>query len=249
MLVEIKSLSADPTRGCYKSNKAFAKFFNLSASRVSEIISGLQKKGYLKITQKRDGKRIVERNIFVIRGYSESRRGYSENAANPIRNPEGGYSENAEESSTGKRNTLGEIQGGKRGRAIGKPERSESLDFSPWPTAPSPEVLSDWKRVRRSALTQAAIDLAASDLHKAYRHGFAVDYCLKVCCLRGWRGFKFEWLENHEHKGGQIPITELAPDNQSTREKPAADMFTDISWSENLTHGEFTIEKSQEPVA
>ncbi|MFD1216389.1 helix-turn-helix domain-containing protein [Microbulbifer celer] len=109
MLVEIRSLSVDAARGCYKSNKAFAEFFNLSASRVSEIISSLEKKGYLKIAQKRDGKRIVERNIFVQKGYSESRRGYSENAANPIRNPEGGYSENAEGSNTPKSNTVGDI--------------------------------------------------------------------------------------------------------------------------------------------
>jgi len=105
MLVEIKSLSVDPARGCYKSNKAFAEFFNLSASRVSEIISGLEKKGYLKIVQKRDGKRIVERNIFIAKRYSESRRGYSENGENPIRDSEGGYSENTEESNTPKSST------------------------------------------------------------------------------------------------------------------------------------------------
>ncbi|MEX2964557.1 helix-turn-helix domain-containing protein [Microbulbifer sp. TYP-18] len=199
MLVEINSLSVDPVRGCYKSNKAFAEFFNLSPSRVSEIISSLEKKGYLTITQKRDGKRICERNIFVSGGYSESRRGYSENTENPIRNPEGGYSENAEESSTGKSSTVRVIQGDAKIHAPAKP-KNPSLDFASWPEAPSPNVLSDWKSTRKAKLTQTAVNRMAGELHKAAVAGFSVDDCLGVCCERGWRGFRFEWLKNHEQR-------------------------------------------------
>ncbi|WP_295802166.1 helix-turn-helix domain-containing protein [uncultured Microbulbifer sp.] len=201
MLVEIKSLCADSTRGCFKSNKAFAEFFGLSASRVSEIISNLEKKGFIRVAQKRDGKRIVERNIFVLKGYSESRRGYSENTANPIRNVEGGYSENAEESSTVKSNTnRGNI--GARKRAAGKPKNSSALDFSSWPTQPSAQVLSDWKTTRKAPLTQTAVDRLAPEMAKAAAAGFSVDECLAVACERGWRGFKFEWFLNHNNAQG-----------------------------------------------
>ncbi|MEW5248895.1 helix-turn-helix domain-containing protein [Microbulbifer sp. 2201CG32-9] len=206
MLVEINSLSVDPVRGCYKSNKAFAEFFNLSPSRVSEIISSLEKKGYLTITQKRDGKRICERNIFVSEGYSESRRrysesrrGYSENAENPIRNPEGGYSENAEESSTDKSNTVRVIQRNAKNHAPAKPKKS-SLDFASWPEAPSASVLSDWQATRKAKLTQTAVNRMAIELRKAAAAGYSVDDCLSVCCERGWRSFRLEWLKNHEQR-------------------------------------------------
>ncbi|WP_444923470.1 helix-turn-helix domain-containing protein [Microbulbifer sp. DLAB2-AF] len=114
MLVEIKSLSADPVRGCYKSNKAFANFFSLSVSRVSEIISELKRKGYVTVGQKRDGNRVVERNIFVregvfgrpSEGYSESRRGYSGSTKGVFGIHEGGYSGSTKGSNTLLSNTV-----------------------------------------------------------------------------------------------------------------------------------------------
>ncbi|RUR43344.1 helix-turn-helix domain-containing protein [Vreelandella populi] len=122
MLIEIDSLQ-HPQKGCFKSNKKLAEFFGLSPNRVSEVISSLKKKGWVRVDQIREGKQIVERRIFMNRpldkapagtrktegGYSEnqenpirdSEEGYSENAANPIRNPEEGYSENREERGSG----------------------------------------------------------------------------------------------------------------------------------------------------
>lgn len=123
MLVEIDSLQAGE-RGCYKSNKRFAEFFQLSPSRVSEIISGLAKKGWLRIEQIRNGKQVIERRLFIAcpltgpeEGIRETEGGYSGNAANPIRNPEGGYSGNAEERGSGL-----------RGSVEGKPTLSDAGD-------------------------------------------------------------------------------------------------------------------------
>ena len=117
MLIEIDSLQ-HPQKGCFKSNKKLAEFFGLSPNRVSEVISSLKKKGWIRVDQIREGKQIVERRIFMKhplekpnggtrkseQGYSENREnpirdsegGYSENRENPIRDPEGGYSENGE---------------------------------------------------------------------------------------------------------------------------------------------------------
>ncbi len=66
MLVEIDSLCNDPEKGCYKNNSSFAKFFDLSESRVSEIISSLKDKGFIRVEYKRQGSKIVGRNIFMV---------------------------------------------------------------------------------------------------------------------------------------------------------------------------------------
>jgi hypothetical protein len=81
MFMEIDSLCGDD--GCYASNKYLAGFFQLSASRVSEIISGLNEKKYIRIEYERDGKQIKKRTIWVVEkpdgGIRDSGEGYSEN--------------------------------------------------------------------------------------------------------------------------------------------------------------------------
>lgn len=102
MLIEIDSLQ-HPQKGCFKSNKKLAEFFGLSPNRVSEVISSLKKKGWVRVDQIREGKQIVERRIFMKRpldtapkGVRKIEEGYSENRENPIRDSEEGYSENGE---------------------------------------------------------------------------------------------------------------------------------------------------------
>lgn len=130
MLVEIDSLQS-PTRGCYKSNKKLAEFFQLSPNRVSEIIGSLAKKGWVRIEQIRNGKQIVERRIFMATpfekpkgGSRDSEGGYSENGENPIRDPEEGYSENREERGSGVR---GSVEGNPNTHTAGP---DELFDYS-----------------------------------------------------------------------------------------------------------------------
>jgi hypothetical protein len=82
MLGEISSLDAGP-RGCYATNAHFAEFFNLSISRVSEIISGLVDKGHLRVELIREGKRVVERRLRLVDPFGFPNTP-SENAANPF---------------------------------------------------------------------------------------------------------------------------------------------------------------------
>jgi len=103
MLVEIDSLQ-HPERGCYASNAHFAKFFGLSNSRVSEIITSLASKGIVSVELVREGKRVVERRVRMVEVF-EKPNTYSENAANPIRETEEGYSEKAQGSNTSLSNT------------------------------------------------------------------------------------------------------------------------------------------------
>lgn len=63
ILVEIDSLDND--EGCFASNKYFADFFNLSTSRISQIINGLQFKKWINVEYKTKEKQIVKRVIKI----------------------------------------------------------------------------------------------------------------------------------------------------------------------------------------
>mgnify|MGYP003646866647 CR=1 FL=1 len=64
LLVEIGSL--DSHDKCFASNAHFAEFLGLSKSRVSEVISDLEKKGYIKCFLKYNGKQVIKRTIKVL---------------------------------------------------------------------------------------------------------------------------------------------------------------------------------------
>ena len=98
MLVEIDSLCVGE-RGCYKRNKAFADFFQLSESRVSEVIKSLEQKGMIRIEYQRSGKQIIERNIFMVSAFEKPNTPLRkvEEPSSENRRPS---SENAEESNT-----------------------------------------------------------------------------------------------------------------------------------------------------
>lgn len=73
-------------------------------------------------------------------------------------------------------------------------------DFSRWPDAPEANVLDDYKKTRKTRLTQTAIDRMAKEIWKAWEAGLHPDDCLAVCCEAGWQGFKFDWYVNREQR-------------------------------------------------
>ena len=83
-----------------------------------------------------------------------------------------------------------------------KNTKKETLNFEQWPEPPSASVLADYKKTRKKALTQTAINRMAKELHAAASKGLSVDECLSVCCEAGWQGFKLEWYLNREVKNG-----------------------------------------------
>lgn len=103
MLGEISSLETGP-RGCYATNAHFAEFFDLSISRVSEIISGLVDKGHLRVELIREGKRVVERRLRLVDpfGFPNTPSG---NAANPFGKDGEPPSENTQGNNTHSNNT------------------------------------------------------------------------------------------------------------------------------------------------
>lgn len=74
---------------------------------------------------------------------------------------------------------------------------SPSLDYSCWGAIPSEQVLKDWKSLRarlKAPVTQTVINRMAKEIQDAVSFGWTVDDCLAECAVRGWRGFKAEWV-------------------------------------------------------
>jgi len=90
LLVEINSL--DNAEGCYASNQYFADFFNLSASRISEIVSSLVEKKYITSKLIYEGLQVKMRILKTTKVFGIPNRG--------TRKTEGGYSENAKDNNT-----------------------------------------------------------------------------------------------------------------------------------------------------
>lgn len=63
-----------------------------------------------------------------------------------------------------------------------------------------PQIASDWLQVRKekkAAATKTAIDGVLREIDRA---GMTPDAGLRVCCERGWAGFKPEWLGNQQQQ-------------------------------------------------
>ena len=102
-IVEIDSLNNE--EGCFASNDYFAKFFNLSKNRCSEIIKGLEKKGYISITYKyKENTKCIEKRIIKTTNQIYNRKTEYQGSRNfdrGNRNSDRGYSENKEDNNTG----------------------------------------------------------------------------------------------------------------------------------------------------
>ena len=104
ILVEIESLE-DEERGCFASNNYFAKFFNLTPSRVSQIINLLVEKKYLEVDYIKKGKQTINR---VIRIKRPPYPGVFNLLNRGIKSSKGGYLENCEENNISSNNILKE---------------------------------------------------------------------------------------------------------------------------------------------
>ena len=98
-LAEIDSLSTTKY-GCFASNKHFAKFSGLSASRCSTIINDLERKGYVRINLvRKNGSKEIEKRYIKLNYLSSS---YSEEGISEVKHP---YFGNDEDSNTKDINT------------------------------------------------------------------------------------------------------------------------------------------------
>lgn len=96
MLREIDSLQDNQEGGCYASNSYFAEFFQLSKSRVSEIVSCLVRKKYVRslLLKYKDAGQIKTRRLLKTTGKG-------------VRKTEGGYSTSRKDYSTSRKSYSG----------------------------------------------------------------------------------------------------------------------------------------------
>jgi uncharacterized protein YdaU (DUF1376 family) len=91
--------------------------------------------------------------------------------------------------------------------------QQKKLSFASWQSAPSAEVVRDWsamRKAKRAPVSQTVIDRLAPEINAAVAAGYTADDCLSLCVLRGWQGFKFQWLLNDNRE-----------ENHATRQRPA----------------------------
>jgi len=64
------------------------------------------------------------------------------------------------------------------------------------PSGVADSVWQDWlilRKTKRAAVTQSALDGIARESKKA---GISLQEALETCCMRGWTGFKADWLKD-----------------------------------------------------
>ncbi|MFG0496270.1 helix-turn-helix domain-containing protein [Pseudomonas sp. YQ_13] len=185
MMVEIGSLQ-DPVRGCYASNSHFARFFGLSNSRVSEIISALSAKGFLRVELIRDGRQVVERRVRLSNLFGKSNT-YSENTATLFGKGGDPYSEKAEESNTKSNSTDEGERAAAKASTTASRKASKFDPLTACPTNVTPSVWADWCQHRREIgkrLTKTTCDRQTKTL--AGHH--APDAVINQSISNGWTG-------------------------------------------------------------
>jgi len=127
------------------------------------------------------------------------------------------------------------------------PSRASALDYSCWPATPSDQTLEDWMAMRKrlkANVSQTVINSFGVELTKAAMAGYSVDHCLAECVTRGWRGFKFEWIQESQNASRKRPYRE----SLSERANRAADEAFGTGTQSGILEGCFDIIDQDGPV-
>lgn len=68
------------------------------------------------------------------------------------------------------------------------------------PADVDPRVWADWLELRKTKKAPVTQTVLASLREEAQKAGLSLSMCLSECCLRGWQGFKAEWLQSGQTK-------------------------------------------------
>ncbi|HDS1682152.1 TPA: helix-turn-helix domain-containing protein [Pseudomonas putida] len=215
MMVEIGSLQ-DPVRGCYASNSHFARFFGLSSSRVSEIISALSAKGLLRVELIRDGRQVVERRVRLSNLFGKSNT-YSENAATLFGKGGDPYSEKAEESNTKSNSTNEGERAAAKASSVALRKASKFDPLTACPANVTPSVWADWCQHRKEIRKPLTATTCAKQAKTLAGH-HAPDAVINQSISNGWTGLFPE---------------KVLPGAQQGQRRNGPD-FNDTSWADDL---------------
>jgi hypothetical protein len=97
----------------------------------------------------------------------------------------------------------------------------------------SPQVVADFtahRRAVRAPISQTALDTIRREAGKA---GLSLEAALSMCCARGWRGFKAEWVTEGKARAGPS----LAPSRQFQALQSIQTMIEEADESEHRADG------------
>ena len=207
MLVEIDSLDND--HGCFASNKHFAEWFGLSTGRCSQIIKGLESKGYISIEYIREGKEIKKRIIKSNYKYQKvpvketkepikdikypiknTKGGCLENDDTPIKKTKDPYLENDEGNNTKSINTK-DINTRDIEREKKETTNSVIKDFAKGDLEIE-EALLEFKEMReanKNKLTVRSMKLNLNQLEKLSKSKDEMINIINQSIMKCWKGF------------------------------------------------------------
>lgn len=102
-------------------------------------------------------------------------------------------------------NRLHTNNNGNNGNKKNNKDIKAKINFDSWPSLPPEQLLKDWMAMRKrvkASCSQSAINNIGKQLHLAVAAGFTVEQCIAEAETRGWKGFKAEWMKNHEKNRG-----------------------------------------------
>ncbi|MBQ4836064.1 helix-turn-helix domain-containing protein [Pseudoalteromonas luteoviolacea] len=220
---------ADEDFCCFPSISRLVKDTDLNQKTVGSNIKKLEALGVIEDTGKRKGstgKVKIYRLIGVEEGVkintpksggisqkhpSQAHKNQAPQEGVEANTPKNGVTSNSNTSKNGSLNTskngsLNTPKNGSQNQSLEPPiepnknKTKKSLDYSCWPSMPTPQVLDDWLAMRkrkRANVTQTVINRFAKELKIAAEHGVSVDDCLSECVFRNWQGFEFEWMNRN----------------------------------------------------
>ena len=161
---------------------------------ITVLVQNLENIGYLTVFTGTDGKKYGHVTNF--------NKHQTINKAKPSKIKElrlipSEYGSDNEQLPVGKEQGTGK---GKEQEVKNKQKKSTvQFDYSSWGEEPDPVILKDWHAMRlklKAAASQTAINQLAKQINLAKQNGYSVNDVLSECVLRGWKGFRFEWLQN-----------------------------------------------------
>lgn len=212
LLMEVDSFTSKG-RECYISNEYIADLLDVSADRAGRTLSGLIKKGLVRVVKFDGRKRWIESNMQCRLGENNE----ADSAKTPRQTRQiyrdTGYNTTAVESTGSSGVCIDERDIDKRS-SIPHAHTREGFDFRAALVrlGVTPQVADDWMKVRhtkRATNTETAFNNIAREIEKS---GRPADDCIRFVVERSWSGFKADWM-NEDRPG--LSSRTAAPQRES----------------------------------
>ena len=113
------------------------------------------------------------------------------------------------------------------------------VDWSKWDDRPEEEVYTAWlavRKVKKSATTQYALNLAAKHINELYQEGYTANQVLDIAIEKSWAGL--EWVAKRERENGyKRKVVTYTPNvvsigSRQTRDISLEEQLSDRTWAE-----------------